>query len=647
MDKSYWRGWAWFAGVRFRIGLAFSIVAIVLFGGVGYLSARDAHRQSEHEAAEHLQLLADRLAQRLDADMAARFRDIDQLAVLKDLLDLDPTPARWREVLERVQRSSRHYSWIGVAGRDGRVLAATQGLLESVDVHQRPWFEQGLRATQVGDVHDAKLLAAKLPAYAHGEPLRFVDVSAPLKRRGQVVGVIGAHLSWAWADERRREAMAGDVAERGIEILLVGRDGRIELGPRAPGLPLAGGPTLAALMDQARITAWSDDRRYLTAASASKPIADYPGMGWVVVVRQAEDQAMAAATALAHRLLWLSVLGALIFGAVGWLLADRLTRPLRLVAAQASSMMPPEAGPPPHDEVKQLARSLASLLADLKQREQALTLLNEQLEQRVLERTASLKQANEDLRSFSRSVSHDIQGPLGSMAGLLRQTLMLTQASVPPSVARAMGLVAQECDRLRQLSSELLTLAMVEQRELVPEPVDHAALVQEVVQQLRDSAQGVFPSVEVDALPTLPGDPLMLRQVWSNLLSNAVKFSSKVSAPRIEVRADTEGDEVVFTVADNGAGFDEARSAKLFGVFQRLHGNAQFPGTGVGLSIVRRVVNRHGGRVWAKSPPGQGARFYFTLPRVLSHQPASTSDAPPAQAAEREAAHQGELSQAD
>jgi signal transduction histidine kinase len=151
-----------------------------------------------------------------------------------------------------------------------------------------------------------------------------------------------------------------------------------------------------------------------------------------------------------------------------------------------------------------------------------------------------------------------------------------------------------------------------------------------VVAQLSMGASNAFPAIGIGPLPTLPGDAVMLRQVWSNLLSNAVKFTSKVPAPRIEVSAEARDGEVVFTVADNGAGFDEAQSDRLFGVFQRLHRASQFPGTGVGLSIVRRVVLRHGGRVWAQSPPGQGARFHFSLPERFDnsgeHAPAASAD---------------------
>jgi signal transduction histidine kinase len=384
--------------------------------------------------------------------------------------------------------------------------------------------------------------------------------------------------------------------------------------------------SLQALLRGAQRLVWSDGRSYLSAASASSPLSDYPGMGWVVVVRQPQELALAKAIALERRLIWLSVVGAALFGALGWFLADRLTRPLRRVAAQAQGMLPATNEAPPHDEVDQLARTLASLLADLKQREQDLTSLNEGLETRVQERTASLRRANDDLRAFSRSVSHDIQGPLGSMAQLLRQTVDKDGSALPPQASEVMQLVAQECERLKQLSAELLTLAMVEQSEIAVEPVDHGALARDVVAQLSMGASHAFPAIEIGNLPTLPGDAVMLRQVWSNLLSNAVKFTSKVPAPRIEVSAEARDGEVVFTVADNGAGFDEAQSDRLFGVFQRLHRASQFPGTGVGLSIVRRVVLRHGGRVWAQSPPGQGARFHFCLPErfddgVADHHP--------------------------
>lgn len=583
---------------QMRIGLAFFILAIALFGGVGYLSARDAREQTERDAATALQLLADRLAQRLDADMAARHRDIEQLTRLADLMGMPHDATRWREILERLQQSSRHYSWIGVTDAQGRVLASTQGLLESVDVGQRPWFVKGLQGPSVVGVHDAKLLAALLPPGDDGEPLRFVDVASPLMGdQGQTLGVVGAHLSWAWAEERRQEALASEAAQRGIEILLISPEGRIELGPVAPTLPNHANQDMPTQLATPGMRTWTDGQRYLTAARASQPLDTYPGMDWWVVVRQPEHEALAASRALNARLWWMSVIGALLFGALGWLLSGWLTRPLRRVAEQARTLMPTATQPPGahkvRDEVAQLAQSLGSLQAH----------------------TDSLRQANDDLRGFSRSVSHDLQGPLGTMAALLRQNLLREQTTMSDSTARTLQLVAQECDRLKQLSAELLALAMVDQRELSTEPVDHAALVHDVLEQLRAVDPDHFPQTHIGPLPTLPGDALMLRQVWANLLSNAVKFSSKSEHPRIDVTATAHDGEVVYCVADNGVGFDESQAGRLFGVFERLHKASQFPGTGVGLSIVRRVVQRHGGRVWASSPPGAGARFHVALPR--------------------------------
>lgn len=596
--------------MRARIALAFTTLALLLFGAISYLSAREAYRQSERDTAAALQQLAQRLSQRLDADMAARLGEVRQIAALDQLLDWQLNPTHWRVLVEGLQRNSRHYSWIGVATPDGQVLAATQGLLEGRNVQHRPWFQQGLRAPIVGDVHEAALLASLLrPEAGSTEPLRFVDVAAPLRRGGRTVAVVGGHLSWAWAEERRREALATVDAARAVEIVLVGPSGDIALGPRQPALP---GPVDAG---EAGSLTWSDGQRYLTATSASQPLDDYPGMGWTVVVRQPESTAFRDADALQHRLWWLGGAGALLFGLVGWWITVRLTGPLQRVARRAQALMPEAAQQVTHDEVDQLGASLSALLEGLREREQSLRALNENLESRVQERTQRLQLANEDLRHFSRSVAHDLRGPLGAMGMVLDQVLQGDQAPQGASARRSIEVVAQECDRLRRLSDELLTLALVDQRDYEQMPVETDAVVAEALAEVRAVATGNSAEVTLQPLPAVMGDPLMLRQVCTNLLSNAFKYSSKSMAPKVVVSARVEGDETVFCISDNGRGFDPAQAPRLFGVFQRLHPASEFPGTGVGLSIVRRVVHRHGGRVWADSVPGQGARFYFTLPR--------------------------------
>lgn len=583
-------------GVRERTGLAFWLLAGALFGLTGWLSADAARRQAEADAAAALQGLAERLALQLDADMAARLQQIGQLAAWSVHFSTPSAPDAWQARFESLQRATP-YSWIGLASPAGEVLASTGGLLQGRSVAQRPWFQQGARGPMVGDVHEAVLLASLLPPLDSGEPRRFVDVAAPVREAdGRLQAVIGAHLSWEWAEARRREALARVPAGRqGVNIVLVDRAGKTLLGPPAT-------PSYGPMPHGVQVWSGADGQRHLAAASPSLPREDYPGMGWVVVVRQPLSLALAAAEDLQRRVWLLGLLGATLFGIGGWWLAGRLTEPLRDLARQAQAS---GAGVSAADEVQQLAASLGSLLTRLQS-------ANDTLESRVVERTESLQRANEDLREFTRSVSHDLRGPLASIAMVLRQTLT-QHSSLEPPVRHTLEVVATEAERLRHLSEELLTLAMVEQRDLVSEKVAHQALVREVLHGLPVTAAA---QVEVGPLPELSGDALMLRQVWVNLLSNALKFSARVQAPCVQVHAQPQGQEIVFSVHDNGAGFDPAQSARLFGVFQRLHPPSQFPGTGVGLSIVRRVVHRHGGRVWAESRPGQGATFFFALPQA-------------------------------
>jgi light-regulated signal transduction histidine kinase (bacteriophytochrome) len=264
--------------------------------------------------------------------------------------------------------------------------------------------------------------------------------------------------------------------------------------------------------------------------------------------------------------------------------------------------------------VTQLSSSIDTLVAQLQQRDRELSGLSDSLDARVDQQTLSLRKRNEDLQSFSRSVTHDLKGPIGSMGMLLRHVIKEEGARMGNAPRRLLSEVSRECDRLTTLIDELMTLAMVEQRPMLTQPVLMGALVEQVVAELRASHHGVHVEVKIEELPTVHGDEVLLRQVWHNLISNAFKYSSKSPQPRVRIAAASAGNEVVFTVKDNGVGFDMARADRLFVVFQRLHRASEFQGTGVGLSIVKRAVQRHRGRVGARSAPGDGAEFFFALP---------------------------------
>jgi PAS domain S-box-containing protein len=250
-----------------------------------------------------------------------------------------------------------------------------------------------------------------------------------------------------------------------------------------------------------------------------------------------------------------------------------------------------------------------------KQDEEKIRLLNEELENRVEQRTAELAQANSELESFSYSVSHDLRAPLRAINGFARILEIEHGASFSAEGARLCSLIRANAQRMDQLISTLLSFSRLGRAELTMTAIDMAGLVASVLEELMQLEGKERLEIQVAELPPAAGDLAMMRQVWANLLSNALKFSSKAEVRRIQVDGRESPDEVVYTVRDNGEGFDMSHAGKLFNVFQRLHTENEFPGTGVGLAIVKRAVQRHGGRVWADAHRGQGAAFSFALPR--------------------------------
>ncbi len=609
---------------RWRIAGAFAALALVLFSVVAWISARDARKQLERSSTLLLTQFTDRMAQDLEAALRERLRDIESLVLLETLLREEVDAGVWRALLARMQEDFPYYSWIGVTDTRGVVRAATRGLLEGVDASGRPWFQGTAKGSFVGDVHDARLLADALGPSANGEPLRLLDLSAPLRRDGRFTGAFGAHLDLRWAEEVRSQAQRRASADRQVELLVIDRHGAVLLGPAGPA------PPRGAALPAAGLAAWGDGQDYLTATTRLTGPSTNGGLDWRIVARQPVAVALADAQRLQTRLWAVGGFAVLAFGVVGWWLSGQLTAPLRAVARSARHLaaraLPVAPADAAHDEVAQLDAALQTLVTALGQREQELQRAAAITEERVADRTRLLQDANADLRSFSRNVAHDVKGPIGSIGMMLRNVLSSEGHALGAKTRHALDLLANECDRLGRLVDELMTMSMLEHRQMQRGDVDLRVLVQAVLRELARESPQWHPEVVCDPLPVVAGDSVLLRQVWRNLLANAFKFSALQAAPQVRLGARREGASWVFSVADNGVGFDMTQAARLFGVFQRLHSGAQFSGTGLGLSIVKRVVERHGGRAWAESAPGQGASFHFTLPVA----PAQAVPGPPA-----------------
>jgi light-regulated signal transduction histidine kinase (bacteriophytochrome) len=260
---------------------------------------------------------------------------------------------------------------------------------------------------------------------------------------------------------------------------------------------------------------------------------------------------------------------------------------------------------------------LTQKVTQRKQEQEELRRINETLEQRVLARTAELDATNKELEAFSYSVAHDLRAPLRHMDGFIRLLKKHAVASLDERNQRYLGIISDSARQMGLLIDDLLAFSRVGRAELKLLPVSLQQLVQEAMQELREETQGRDIAWKIGQLPEVMVDRSMMRLVMINLLANAVKFTGKRERAEIEVGVspDEAGGIVVF-VRDNGVGFDMEYADKLFGVFQRLHPAEEYEGTGIGLANVQRIIHRHKGRTWARGEVGEGATFYFSLPKA-------------------------------
>jgi PAS domain S-box-containing protein len=253
-------------------------------------------------------------------------------------------------------------------------------------------------------------------------------------------------------------------------------------------------------------------------------------------------------------------------------------------------------------------------ITDLRRAQDEVARLNAELEERVRERTAQLETANAELEAFAYSIAHDLRSPLTSIDGFSHSLDMLCSDELPDQAKHYVRRIRAGVRQMSDLTDAMLSLARLSRVRLRWEPVDLAAAARQAIEMLREQAPRANLVLEIPRTLPAHGDPRLLAQVMTNLVGNAWKFSA--NKPRTEIRIGTrtgENGELVYFVADRGAGFDMTHAARLFGAFQRLHAASEFEGTGIGLALVQKIVQRHGGRIWAEARPDEGATFYFTL----------------------------------
>ncbi len=316
-----------------------------------------------------------------------------------------------------------------------------------------------------------------------------------------------------------------------------------------------------------------------------------PGMDGIAFLNAAReiDQGLAGIVMTGHGSIATAV-EAMKAGALDYILKPFDLRVILRVLARTQAML-------------RLRRENAALIERLSQRTQELETANREL-----------RVANRELEAFSDSVSHDLRAPLRTIDGLLGVVQEDFAADVSPGARQHIDAVAAQATRMGELIEDLLRLSRLGREPLRKQPVDMRALVQEVLAELCAAEPSRSIEVSIGELPDAQADPSLLRQVWVNLAANALKFTRRRERARIEIGGAARACDKLYSIRDNGAGFDARRAERLFGIFQRLHPATEFEGTGVGLSIARRIIERHGGSIWAQSQPDRGAAFHFTLP---------------------------------
>jgi signal transduction histidine kinase len=269
--------------------------------------------------------------------------------------------------------------------------------------------------------------------------------------------------------------------------------------------------------------------------------------------------------------------------------------------------------------VSQTARIIGGAIdranAERKAAEAEVRGLNLSLERRVGERTGQLEAANKELEAFSYSVSHDLRAPLRHINGFVEMLKEHQGGKLDEKGRRYMDTILKSSKKMENLIDDLLVFSRTVKAEMRIGKVRLDSLVREVIRELQPDLEGREIAWTIGPLNEAEGDAALLRQVWANLIGNAVKYTRTRARAEIEIGAASEGEEQIFFIRDNGAGFDPKYAGKLFGVFQRLHRAEEFEGTGIGLANVRRIVHRHGGRTWAEGEVDRGAVFYFSLPK--------------------------------
>ena len=620
--------------MRLKISLLFVALSFAVLTLCGVAVRQMVAAEQAATTTDTLSRATNAAALTLANALEAQQRDLTALANTLGSateLDLNNQPALQALLASHLRNG---VEWLAVLDDQGQILATTTQIALGDNASSAVWFQRSALAPFISDQH-ALAWPANPNAGADGMPWG-VLIAAPLSDNAKPAGT---ETPPAGAAQEVKPAS-------GRVVLMLGHGWRTSLRDQ-----LARAPADAPLAGQVRLLLSTQSGLPLTPSDSAPISPVQPGqcglrkatlsgafmqctasvagrneaqnLGWLVTLQLPEAMLAAGVPAFDRQLLLAGALAALALALAGWWLAGRITRPMHAMVTAANHMALGERKPELTSDLPgsgPLGPSLNRLLTSLRQSEAEWVRTQLSLETRVEERTrelekavTELQEANTDLDRFASMVSHDLLAPVRAMRTFSELLLLDYADQLPPEAKRLLTRVDQAGQDMSNLVNALHALSKLGHKPLQVVPTDIQAVVEQTLRAHVPEWQ--LETIRVQPLPPCPCDPAMLRVVFDNLIGNAVKYSHRQTPPQIVVGGQDEGERCVYWVADNGAGFDPAYAHRLFQIFQRLHSQRDYPGTGVGLATVAKVVHRHGGKVWAEGTPNEGATFYFSLPK--------------------------------
>jgi signal transduction histidine kinase/ActR/RegA family two-component response regulator len=607
---------------------AITLLAVALTGILSYTLGRAAVSRVEAEIGGRLATLAAQMQDKLDRGLFERYREITNAASLLPLFDTSASPDARERLLDQLRATFGEYAWIGYADRNGRVVSATDGFLVGSDLSGTRTFRNAIQAPTIGEVH-----SVHVPGSGEDGIGRVIDVAAPVVDfEGETIGFLVAYLSWNWAEEIK-DSLFGHSPKPGVEVLVLAPSGDVLMGPQAYADQKLDLPSVKAAMqgqNRASVETWPDGHRYVTGFAKSDGYRSFPGLGWMVLVREDAELALAPAANLQRHVIALALGAILLASFAAWVLADKLAAPLIRLSVTADRL---RRGEPveikeerAYAEASVLANSLRSLVVELQARQAKLAELNASLENEVRQRTSELASQNVALAKaketaeqataaksrFLAAASHDLRQPLHALLLFARALSRRVQGEEATRLVRQME---EALASLRGMFDGLLNISRLDAGLVTPDvkPVPLGEMTARLAAgfQAEAQARGLrFLSRPLDA--TVETDPVILETMVRNLVANALKFT-KAGGVALAVRS-VDG-RIAIEITDTGPGIAPSEAAAVFDEFHRARHQATGPneGLGLGLSIVARYARLLGIEVRLASRPGRGTRVRLLM----------------------------------